>query len=81
MRTFSIAIEIGDPQGQRFESIDALVDTGDTLTTVPAPILRRLGVVPSRRSTFRLADDQSLEMDMGETKVRVEGMETTACSH
>ena len=77
MGTFSITIEIGDPQGRRFESIDALVDTGATLTTVPAPILRRLGVVPSRRSTFRLANDQRVEMDMGETKVRVEGMETT----
>jgi clan AA aspartic protease len=75
--TFSITIDIGDPQGLRFESIDALVDTGATLTTVPAPILRRLGVVPSRRNTFRLANDQRVEMDMGETKVRVEGMETT----
>ena len=77
MGTFNIAIEIGDPQGRRFESIDALVDTGATLTTVPAPILGRLGVVPSRRSTFRLANDQRDEMDLSETKVRVEGMETT----
>ena len=77
MGTFSITIEIGDPQGQRFESIDALVDTGATLTTVPATILRRLGVAPSRRSTFILANDQRVEMDMGETRVRVEGMATT----
>lgn len=77
MGTFRITIDIGDPQARRFESIDALVGTGATLTTVPAPILRRLGVAASRRNTFRLANDQRVEMDMGETKVRVEGMETT----
>ena len=50
MGTFNITIEIGDPQGQRFEEIDALVDTGATMTAVPTFILRRLGVVPARRS-------------------------------
>ena len=74
--TFNITIEIGDPEGERFEEIDALVDTGATMTALPASILQRLGVVPARRSTFRLANGDRVEMDMGVTRVRVEGLET-----
>ncbi len=77
MGTFKVTIEIGDPQGQRFEQIEALVDTGATLTTAPASLLRRLGVTPSRRGTSQLANGERVEMDMGETRVRVEGIDTT----
>ena len=77
MGTFNIAIEIGDPEGQRFEEVDVLVDTGATMTAAPVSTLRRLGVVPTRRSTFRLANGDRVEMDMGETRVRVQSLETT----
>ena len=30
MGLFHVPIEIGDPQGERYERIDALVDTGAT---------------------------------------------------
>jgi len=52
MGTFSATIELGDPLGQRFESLDAVVDTGSTYTVVPASLLVRLGVVPYVRDTF-----------------------------
>ena len=77
MGTFTVTIEIGNPQGQEFEQLDALVDTGATLTTVPASLLASLGVTAARRGTFRLANGQSVEMEMGETRVRVEGLETS----
>ena len=77
MGTFTVIIEVGDVQGQRFEQIDALVDTGATLTSVPASLLENLGVTPARRGTFRLANGQRVEMGMGETRVRVEGLETS----
>lgn len=77
MGTFKVAIEIGNPQGERFERVEALVDTGATLTTAPESLFRRLGVPSTRRGVFRLANGQRVETDMGETKVRVEGMETT----
>ena len=77
MGTFTVIIEVGDVQGQRFEQIDALVDTGATLTSVPASLLESLGVTPARRGTFRLANGQRVEMGMGETRVRVEGLETS----
>jgi clan AA aspartic protease len=74
---FSVTVGLGDPQGQRFEDVDALVDTGATLTTAPASLLKRLGVTPTRKGTFRLANGQQVEMDMAETRVSVEGLETT----
>ena len=77
MGAFTVTIEVGDAQGQRFEQVDALVDTGATLTTVPASLLASLGVTSSRRGKFRLANGQSVEMGMGETRVRVDGLETS----
>jgi predicted aspartyl protease len=73
MRTFRVSVEIGDPAGQRYESIEALVDTGATYTTVPAPLLGRLGVVPHVRDAFVLADGRHVERDIGRTWVRVDG--------
>ena len=77
METFSVKIEIGDPEGLRFEELEALVDTGATTTVVEATVLRRMGIAPTRRETFEYADGRRVELDMAETKVRVEGKETT----
>src|SRR2546426_7445032 len=55
MGTFRVAIEIGDAAGERWETVEALVDTGATYTTVPAELLRRLGVAPHARDAFVLA--------------------------
>jgi predicted aspartyl protease len=67
-------MEIGDPAGQRFESIEALVDTGSTYTVLPGSLLRRLGVNPHRRSVFELADGSTTEWDVGQTWVRLNDM-------
>jgi len=77
MGALNVTMEIGDPQGQRFEQVEAIVDIGATLTSAPASLLRRLGVTPSRRGTFILANGERVERDLGETRVRVEGIDTT----
>lgn len=71
MGTFSVEIEIGSPEGSRFETVNAFVDTGSSLTAVPAYILRRLGVTPHRRNIFELADGREIERDVGRTWIRV----------
>ena len=71
MSVFRHTIEVGDLTGSRFQSMDAIVDTGVTFTVVPANILSELGVVPNRRVRFRLADGSRLDRDVGETMVRV----------
>lgn len=77
MSAFSAKIEIGDPEGSRWEEIEALVDTGATYTSIPASTLRRLGVTPSDRLTFIQADGNKYERDTGETKARINGKTVT----
>ena len=73
MGTFTVTVEIGDPQGQRFEEVEALVDTGATYTSLPASLLRRLGVSPNVTRTFILADGSRIQRDMGDTWMRFHG--------
>ncbi len=73
MGTFSVDIEIGDPDGNRFESVQALVDTGASYTTVPSSVLREMTVTAHDRVTFILADGRQIQRDLGRTWVRVEG--------
>ena len=73
MDTFYVALEIGGPLGGRFESIQALVDTGTTYSWVPASVLSRLEVKPTFRFPFVLADGRRIERDMAETRARLSG--------
>ena len=71
--TFSVPIEIGDERGERWEQLDALVDTGATYTQVAADLLERLGVTPEATEEFVTADGRVVERPMAETTVRLDG--------
>lgn len=73
MGTFRVTIEIGDPDGNQWEPVEALVDTGASYTVVPGSLLARLGVIPHVRDIFLLADGRRIERDIGRTWIRVEG--------
>ena len=73
MGAFRKEIEIGDPDGSRYDSFIAPVDTGTSMTTMPASSLRELGVTPHDEFTFVLADGQRIQRDVGETWVRIDG--------
>ena len=75
MGIFSFPVEVGDPEGSRFERVEALVDTGATFTIVPAPILYCLGVEPQKSGSFELADGSFRDYSIGETRVQVDGEE------
>ena len=75
MGTFQVELEIGDPQGQHFEAVDALVDSGATYTTLPESLLRKLEVLPLSSANFVLADGSRLEREIGQTWMRLEGEE------
>ena len=77
MGIFNYVFDVGDPQGQRFESVEAMVDTGSTFTVLPATQLERLGVPIQRRLSFEIADGSELELDVGETLVRLAGQTIT----
>ena len=59
MGTFRVPIEIGDPQGDRFERVEALVDTGASYSVLPASVLRQLEVTPHDHVTFILIKEMA----------------------
>ncbi len=73
MGTFRVKIEIGDPKGERFESVEALVDTGPSYTWVPTSLLRTLGIEPEEQREFILADGRSVEYGIATALIRVDG--------
>ena len=75
MGTFNVDVEIANYTGGEFQSINALVDTGSTHTTVPASILDRLGVEPERQRPFRLADNRVVQHGTGFARLRYGGDE------
>jgi len=68
-------MEVGDPEGQRFQAVEALVDTGATNTALPSSLLAKLGVSPHTTTVFELADGRELELGVGRTWVRVDGQQ------
>ncbi len=73
MGTFSVNIEIGNPEGTSFETLEALVDTGASFTWVPRELLQRLGVPVQARWEFELANGQVIEREIAQTWVRYNG--------
>ncbi len=75
MGRFSVTIEVADPDRRGYRAVAALVDTGASFTTLPAALVRDLGVVPHTRGAFVLATGETVTRDIGRTWVRVDGRE------
>ena len=75
MGTFNVEFEISDFAGNRFERVEALVDSGSTYTVIPSALLSDLGVKPHRTRTFELADGSLIERGFGRVWVRLAGDE------
>jgi clan AA aspartic protease len=73
MGTFTVQIQVGDPQSQQFVEVEALVDTGAGDTVVPRAFLERLGVPVQDRWPFTMADDRVVEYDIGQTAIQING--------
>ena len=73
MGTFRVPIEIGDPQGVSWETVEALVDTGSTYTWIPRQLLERLEVRAQFEREFETADGRVIRRDMAVTMVRWNG--------
>ena len=73
MGTFQVEVEIGDPQGERWEKVLMPVDTGSMYTVVPRRLLQNLGVEPLRKARFRLADGRAFDQEIGQTWIRLNG--------
>ena len=74
MGTFTHPITLIGPGGQR-RTVEALVDTGSTFTSVPHQVLEELGVEPRREVRLRLADGTSHVQQLGRVLVQLDGVE------
>lgn len=71
MGHFRVAVQVGDTAGDRFASIDALVDTGATYTWIPRDVLDGLGVVPTEDRPFVLADGREVRYPVAWTQIKI----------
>ena len=77
MGTFTHPITLHSPDGSTSEVVEALVDTGATFTSIPAPILEQLGVVPHRTVRLRLANGNVELRPIAEIRVELDGESDT----
>lgn len=66
MGTFNCPLRISSMDGQLSRDVVATVDTGAAYTTLPANLLRELGVAPTGKRRFLLADGRRVDMDFGQ---------------
>lgn len=57
----------------RCESLEVLVDTGATLTALPAKMLKSLGVKPVEKIKIRIGDGRLIRRDSGDVRLRIDG--------
>lgn len=77
MGTFHVSMQVRGPSGADFQPVDALVDTGASHTMLPSNLLATLGVDVIEQVTFQLADESTVEYDVGEAPIRLDGRERT----
>jgi aspartyl protease family protein len=69
--TFQVAVQAANVRGERYEFIEALVDTGASYSIFPGKFLRDLGVEPNEEWPFRLADEREREFSVGPALLRL----------
>ena len=77
MGTFTVPLQVRSPAGQASVEVEALVDTGATHTLLPRNMLIELGVEPVESVAFQLADERTVEYEVGEARLRLDGRERT----
>jgi clan AA aspartic protease len=74
MGLFEVKVRLANPTvPERAREVSLLVDTGATLSWVPRSVLDALGIRPTSRLTFQLADGRRLERDVGGALFTVDG--------
>ncbi len=75
MGPFYIEISLGCEQRENWRTMDALVDTGASNTSMPASVLRELGMRPVSTERFRFAQGEVRELPIGYAWIRFAGKE------
>ncbi len=72
--TFLHPVTLIGSAGERI-TVDALVETGSTFSSMPGAMLSTLGIEPQREVRLRLADGTSQVKSLGHAVVEVDGVE------
>ena len=79
MGTFTARVGVSGGNGAEPLWVDADVDTGATYTVLPDKMLReQVGVRPTERLPFTLADGSRVLLPVGEARLHVDGRERTS---
>lgn len=78
MGVFSLSIWVSTVDGIHSRQITATVDTASSYSVVPASMLMELGIQPRRKEAFELGDGQTIELDVGEARVTVNGKDAVS---
>ena len=70
--TFRYRFEIAATGDGPFQAIDGLVDTGSLYTWIPRPTLVALGVKPTERLEFLMANGERIHRDAAEVVIRLD---------
>ena len=73
MGTFTWPLRISGMDGQHSLDVEATVDTGAFYTTIPARLLRELGIEPMGSRWFLVADGRRVEMEYGRAWATIDG--------
>ncbi len=71
-----VTVEVFALAGKRSFSSEFLVDTGAIDCLAPAKLMRKIGIKPTRKETYELADGSSVELPVGFARIRFMGDET-----
>jgi len=73
MTVFRVAVDFANLEQTRWETVEALVDSGASCTLLPRDLLERLGVTAHTRRQFEMANDSMIDLDVGRAWVRYGG--------
>jgi clan AA aspartic protease len=71
MGTIFYTTRVVGPKGE--QTLEFLVDTGSGYTLLPNKVWKRIGLKPSRKETFTLADGTHVSRNMAECQIVIEG--------
>ncbi|MBI2856690.1 MAG: Retroviral aspartyl protease [Chloroflexi bacterium] len=77
MGTFTVSVQVADPQRRQFVEVEAPVDTGASHIVLPRAVLRGLAIEAVGRVSFQLADERVVDYEVGEARIRSDGRERT----
>ena len=75
MSIFEVEVGIGRHFAGPVVQVQALVDTGAFNSMMPASLLHRLGISPTERRKYALADNSEIEWEIGEAYISIDGTE------